>query len=539
MLTTETIDSPSGINKIRVKSPDDQSASWTFRKAIVTVILMMMALTFGLGVMKTLASYAPKPVLKEPSKSNLSIDTFVIQTANLQEMISAFGTTRSDREVTITAQVSGEITETFKLDVGERIKAPNVSLKTTDGPSVNHKGDVIIAFDKRDFQQKLQIAEDKLKEDDAELAQLQQTEKNLERRLIGQREDYDTFNKEYLRIKLLFDRGTVTQGQLSQSLLDLRRYEDAVIQLETEQAMLPTRKESLTRRKATHMNDLKQAQIDLTRTEIIPPFNGDISQVYVERGQYVRTGDSLFRMVDSKKVIVTVPVSLDHYNQTRENFKPGEPIPVVLGTSERNPQVWSGLITRTSPQADQKTRTIDVFVEVDNEQQKSPLLPGTFVFAKVLGHVHRQVLAVPRETIVNGYVFVVKPVAEVKPEVNQNKTKTPEGTASTDTTPVPEQAPATKPPVDPNVEPLATEIPVDKVITYVAIKVPVKVVQNLQTLAIINGDIQPGDQVVLSNLDKINDMINEEVEFTLTMNRSTTLADQFKSLTMPLWQVVE
>ncbi len=67
---------------------------------------------------------------------------------------------------------------------------------------------------------------------------------------------------------------------------------------------------------------------------------------------------------------------------------------------------------RGAPHPDPQTRTISGFVEVDNRQLKLPLLPGTFVQARIEGPELSESLVVPREAIIgnglgHGHVFLV------------------------------------------------------------------------------------------------------------------------------------
>jgi RND family efflux transporter MFP subunit len=469
-------------------------------KSIVSIVLCVILLSMGYAGMTFMASLAPKPAFKDPPLPSLYVDAYEVNKTNLQELTSAFGTARSDRDIAMTAYVSGEIVETFNLEVGETIQASDVSEVSATGPSGTKPGDVVIRIDKRDYEQKRTMTEDRIKESETELKRLAQEEKNLGRKLAVSQEDFKTFQAEYNRQKGLYDKQVITQNALSNSLLELRRYEDSVIQLETEIALLPAKKELAERKLVTLQGELKQTETDLSRTSISPPFTGIISEVYVEKGQYVRSGDQLFRMVDKNNVLVKIPISQSAYEHIQQSNKKDDALRVLLGPSEKNSEVWFGYVVRFSPMADERTRTVDVYIEVDNTQQKTPLLPGMFVMVKILGQVHEKIMAVPRDAIMQNAVYVL-----------QSINKDAEGKK-------------------------AGESKVEK---YQVKTVPVKTLDSFQTISLIEGDIIPGDKIVTTNLDKITELIEENGKFTLTLNKIKSLQDEAKSMKIPLWRVLE
>jgi RND family efflux transporter MFP subunit len=79
---------------------------------------------------------------------------------------------------------------------------------------------------------------------------------------------------------------------------------------------------------------------------------------------------------------------------------------VALAASETSEPQWQGEVVRISPQADEQTRTVQIFVEVDNHRQSTPLLPGTFVHARIEGPVLTDVMVVPRDAVLTGKSFV-------------------------------------------------------------------------------------------------------------------------------------
>ena len=130
---------------------------------------------------------------------------------------------------------------------------------------------------------------------------------------------------------------------------------------------------------------------------------------------------------------------------------------------------WTGRVVRISPEADTATRTIDVFVEVANkvagQQVAVPLLPGSFVQARIKGPVVNDVIVVPRSSILGN-------------------------------------------------TPGSTRVFVER--NGKAVEVPVEVSRRLEAQAFISSGLSPGDRVVMTNLDALANGSQIAVQATAT-----------------------
>lgn len=484
------------------------------RQFLISVLLAIVLLIGSVSAFLFLASLKQDPQRREPVLKVLTVESFSTRQANLEEIVSAFGTVRSDRQASIAAQVSGEITDTFKLEIGESVMSPQVYL-ADDGTSKRGSGDIIIQIDPRNYRERVEQAEDLLLEDAAEIERLEQEDKNLSTKLKVQRKSYETFKEEFDRIKTLQERGAFNESDVNQAKLELAKYEDAIVQLETEQALMGPKRRQLERRKTTHKNDLELAKLELERAAVRPPFDGKISDVFVELGQYVRTGDRLFELTDDSIVEVPVPVSLKDFARITARMGPNFWPKVSLSVDNSETSQWAGTVVRVSPKANERTRTVDVYVEVDNREQSTPLLPGTFVNARIQGEQLLDELIIPRSAIVDGHVFVIveKP-ASVTSEVNKSPSTSDRNSRNTDKS-------------------------VSEPETFTtAEKRPIKVDRFLQSLAILTSGLKPGEQIVLTNLDLIGELIQTEEPFRLVVSTDLDLRSQESEQRIRNWRLL-
>ena len=423
-------------------------------RTILSVVLSLGALLVGLAAFVGLASLKQPPAARDRIVKTYNVEVFSVEPTDLREIVSAFGTARADREVIIAAQVAGTIVETHpQLRVGQLIRAQRGSERLY--------GDLLVRIDPRTYAERVTQAERRIAEDEAELERLKQEQANNEVLLKQAEEDVQTYREEYDRIRGLAERGVATPNDVTKARLELQRYEAALLQRKNEQELFPLRIEQLRRRQTTTQSELQVAQLDLNRTEVRPPFDGIASEVMVEQGQYVRPGDPLVRLTQTGVVEIPVSLTLDDYarlgKRVADARETGDAPVVALAENETAEPRWKGRLVRVAPEANERTRTIWGYVIVENDAQPVPLLPGTFVNARIEGPLLENVTVVPRDAIIEERLFVA----------NGN------GTAE---------------------------------------RRKVNVARTLQTLAVVNSGVEPGDQVILTNLDVIYDGAQVEVQ---------------------------
>jgi HlyD family secretion protein len=125
-----------------------------------------------------------------------------------------------------------------------------------------------------------------------------------------------------------------------------------------------------------------------------------VEAVSVDLGERVSSGDPLFAVLDPQRIEVPVELPVSVRDRVRTGAR-------ARLTIDSNPGVaWQARVARIAPRADESTRTFSVYVELNNSQQESPLLPGMFVRATIEGPTLTDALLVPRQSIQRDSVFV-------------------------------------------------------------------------------------------------------------------------------------
>ena len=148
---------------------------------------------------------------------------------------------------------------------------------------------------------------------------------------------------------------------------------------------------------------LAEAELQLSRTSIYAPFSGRVIRRDVNSGAYVRTAQSLGEIYAANIMDVRLPLTNQELGRAGlpvgYSAQSGKGIPVTLSADVAGTLAsWNAEIVRTDSRFDPETRVLYAYAEVRNPFAKDapPLVPGTFVDAKVSGEDVNSAVIIPR-----------------------------------------------------------------------------------------------------------------------------------------------
>jgi len=160
--------------------------------------------------------------------------------------------------------------------------------------------------------------------------------------------------------------------------------------------------------------DLKEAKLNVARTEINVPFLGRVLSKNVGIGQFVTAGTTLGRVFSTDTVEVRLALTdaqLAELNLPMGFMADAFNAPVVqfsarVGSQERS---WTGRIVRTHASVDQQTRLIYAIAEVQDpyglgSDAGAPMAVGMFVQAEIAGVNSQAAMVLPRMALRNACV---------------------------------------------------------------------------------------------------------------------------------------
>ncbi|MCH7824233.1 MAG: efflux RND transporter periplasmic adaptor subunit [Acidobacteria bacterium] len=195
------------------------------------------------------------------------------------------------------------------------------------------------------------------------------------------------FESEIARLTNLRERGAISEREYEQGIADRDAQAQTVVRFESEAARL----EEL-----------------IVRAEILAPFDGLISAVHVEVGEWTARGGDIATLVDLQRVEVTVAVPERYVSQAEAAREQGITLDVVFDALPGSS--YPGLIRAVLPQANPQTRTFPVIVSVNNPD-------GTIrggMFARIQAQIGTPVptVLIPKDALVlrSGRTFVYRVV---------------------------------------------------------------------------------------------------------------------------------
>lgn len=301
--------------------------------------------------------FTQSPVIAKDNaiaSTKIHVDTITLAQQPYQVIVNSYGTIIPRTKTSLSAEVAGKIIA--------------VSDQFVNGGSFK-KGDVLVKLDDRDYIANVKIAEAKF---------ILAKEKLLETeaRAIQAKEDWDKNSPHILANDLVLHKP----------------------QLETAKA-----------NKLSAQAELLKAQISLERTEIIAPYHGKISSKTADLGQVVAQSTLLAEIYSSDVVEARLPIKNKDLSFIKNNHTNNKAMDVSLYSDLGGENTWQGFIDRSEGVIDGSSQQLNIFVQINQDQQSKPLIIGQYVTARITGIMLKKSIVIPNDAIYLGsYVYVEK-----------------------------------------------------------------------------------------------------------------------------------
>lgn len=302
----------------------------------IAALILAMVIAFGI----VSRASAERDLAKQTETSGiLTVNVTRPSIAPLTPEISLPGNTQAFIDTPIYARTNGYLKRWY-FDIGSRVR----------------KGQLMAVIESPEIDQQLQVAE----------ADLKSTEANL-----------DLAKTTATRYQNLLKTNSVSKQETDQATSDAAAKQAAV-----DSAMANVRR-------------LQQMQ---SFERVYAPFDGVITARNTDVGALIDAGSGsapkeLFHLAAINKIRVFVPVPEAY----APDIKNGGKATVTLGNGSSTGQSFEGTIARNSSMIDPASRTLNVEVDVNN--LKGLLLPGSYVFVHFRVPERTQSLTVPANTL--------------------------------------------------------------------------------------------------------------------------------------------
>jgi len=327
-----------------------------FFKIFLQILLPVIALGLAVyGAQKIIASKKAPPKVERVFKGPL-VRYMAVAPKDLKVTIEAFGTVTPTETLEVTMQVPGRVTE--------------LSKNLVSGGFIE-EGELLLRVDARDYELAVEKARAEVAKTTYELSKAE------EERALAIKEWEIMASRSKMKMERPSEDSLVFHGP----------------QLNLAKANL-----------ASAEAKLAEAELNLSRTWVVAPFNARVLSESLSLGQYVTVGKTLATLYSTEAAEVVLPV-LDSEMKWLGRFgathAAADGPPVLLTSTSNDTIKWSGRIVRTEGMIDEKDRTVNLVAEVKKpyEAGKSPLVVGSFVKGEILGKSMADIYEVPRSVL--------------------------------------------------------------------------------------------------------------------------------------------
>ncbi len=362
------------------------SRAETALRVAVSVALVVFLIGGGYGIFSYLVKHPPAAAKTASIILPPLVEVQTLAAEDLKDTVVGYGSARSDRRITIAAEVGGLI-----VHVPDHIK---------DGARAK-KGETLVQIDDRQYKRRLDRAESDLADIEAQLSRLDIEKTNIQRLIDIAEGEVRITQAEYDRLSELHEKNHASKKEWDFARLALQSRLREMRKLENERDLLPARRSAVLASRSARLADIALARLDVERCTIVAPFSGQIERVTIESGDYVQPSSQVADLVDTRRIEIPVELPLSD----RPRTKPGSGC--VLSMDSMPNARWEAKVKRLSPVANALSRTFVAYLEVDNDEQRTPLVPGYFLTARIEGPTIRNALILPRDAIIRSGVLVV------------------------------------------------------------------------------------------------------------------------------------
>jgi len=352
---------------------------------IFIILVVSGAIFAGLIILKPKAERQTRP------DNGLLVEVMPAKAEDTRMMIEAYGTVKPREVLKLIAEVRGKIVH---IDAGFEA-----------GGFVN-SGKTLVRIDPRVFRLEVERQEAQIRQIQAELKRLGQEVRNTQSSLKIATSDTALAKAEFFRLKKLSAKKVIAQTTVDQAEQRYLSSLERVQSLENQLALFGPAREQLLAQRDLLSVQLKQAKLDLEKTDIFGVFDGWVQNKAVEAGQYVNAGEYLGSVYRAGLFDVEVRLPVKDLIWLPENFArlPLTEADVFFDGQDRVHH-WKGRLARSKAELDERTRTFPVIVEIDERFEAGEtsknlrMRPGMFVKVQIRGKALDGIFVLPRHMV--------------------------------------------------------------------------------------------------------------------------------------------
>ncbi|TVQ53701.1 MAG: efflux RND transporter periplasmic adaptor subunit [Phycisphaerales bacterium] len=352
----------------------------TVVSVLTRLIVSAAILAASIGIAIVLIETRQEPARTERDVIRPQVRVIETRPVEVHRQWDGFGTAFARHAANVAAEVPGVVIERPESIVTGRIV---------------REGEVIVRLDPIDYEEEVAMTRQRIRELEAQLDLLDVELRTWLMRLELAQEDVRFAEQDYERVLDAQQRGAATQREVDQNRQILINASQNEIAARERVDSIRPRQSQLEATRAMQEVQLRMAEKNLERTTIRSPIDGIIQLVEVDRGDSVQMNQRVARIVDLRRIEVPLRVP----SGARTFIGEGDRAQLLSEAGGRR-QVWDAEITRIAPEDDETTRTMTVFVDLEQSPgDRDRLAPGKFVRGIVTSRERERRSVVPRRSV--------------------------------------------------------------------------------------------------------------------------------------------
>ncbi|MFQ5591715.1 MAG: efflux RND transporter periplasmic adaptor subunit [Phycisphaerae bacterium] len=350
-----------------------------------SLVLISVLLGGGSGVAALLYATRAQLPRRHVTAGPPVVDAVLVSREDVTEWLVGYGSAVSNHTASLTAEVAATVVE---------------RVNNIETGSVAVAGQPLVRLDAREYRRSLERVQALAEADQASIDELSAEARALEELRKTAEHELAVAAAERRRVADLYERHLAATKEFDFANLAYQQARRILQGYEMELAKLGPRRARLEASKRSREAEAALAALNVERCVVAAPFSGSIDALFVDQGDHVAPGSPVLTLIDPSDLEVAVQLPASVYDRVEAGA------PCILDCESMPATSWKGQVARKAPSVDEQTRTFSVYVEVDNSKQRSPLVPGTFVRARVRGHDVEKSILVPRGAVRDGRVLV-------------------------------------------------------------------------------------------------------------------------------------
>jgi len=339
------------------------------KRILLPIVIVLIAIATFVGLKQ---SKPEKIVIQKPEKI-WRVNTVPVNFQKISPEITLYGRVETPRKSTLKSALVADV----------------VSIAVLEGSEVE-LGQSLLQLDDTDVQLLLEQRQADLAEINALMSSENERFKRDKGLLEQETELLALADKAVARSIKLEQSRLASQSSLDDALGNKQRQVLTLKRLNYDIAEHPARVAQLNARKKRATALLQQAEVDLSRSNIIAPFSGRISQLNVAVGDRLRAGDSLLSLYDLDNLEVRAQIPGRYISQVHQMLNQGDSL---LATAIVDKQALSFKLERLSGEVKLDSGGIDGLFSIVTNTQSIAL--GTFVELRLGLAQQDEVVALP------------------------------------------------------------------------------------------------------------------------------------------------